>query len=109
MPSHYAAYIKERWGTEVIEDERGFVSFRPAKDGMLIEDIYVIPELRSKGVARHFGEEVTKIAKNRGFSKLYGTVATSAPYSEYNVTSYIKWGFKIANCQNNVIYLVKEI
>jgi GNAT superfamily N-acetyltransferase len=40
------------------------------KAGMYLEDIYVMPKYRNRGIGRAFLEELTEIAKKRGYGRM---------------------------------------
>jgi GNAT superfamily N-acetyltransferase len=107
--SHYAAYVKERWNKEVLENADGFAVYRFLTDGVFIEDIYVTPEKRSTQVAFNFANNIAELARIRGLKKMYGTVCIDAPYTEINLQKYFKYGFRVLNLHHNIINLVKEL
>lgn len=109
MNSLFGEYIKERLNKDIIEDSRGFATYFFINDGVYIEDIYVRPEHRQSGVASQFADEIAKIAKEKGYSKMYGSVAPSARHSTSSLKVLLAYGFELSSATNNAIFLVKEI
>jgi len=111
MKSKYAEYIKERLGKEIYEDARGFATyyFVPHMNACYLEDIYVEPVNRRKGVASLYADVVTEIAKEHGCTKLIGSVVPKTSGATGSLKALLSYGFMLDSCDNNVIYLVKEI
>lgn len=109
MESLFAQYIKEREGKEIVETDWGFATFKPMQDWMYIEDIYIKPSERRSGKASFLADRVTEIAKNRGFSKLLGTVKPSATGSTESMKALLGYGFKLISAESDAIYFEKTI
>ncbi len=107
--SLFADYIKEHSGKEIIEDSCGFATFYVVRDGIYIEDIYVVPSFRKAKHASYYADEITKIAKERGFNKLFGSVRPSANYSTDSLKILLAYGFKLDSSAIDAIAFVKEI
>lgn len=107
--SLYAEYIKENLGKETVESEIGFLTFYEVKDGMYIEDIYVIPEMRKGGAAAKMADKVAEIAKARGLKKLIGSVRPSAKNSTDSLKVLLSYGFKLESSINDGIIFGKEL
>lgn len=98
----------------IIENEWGFAIYSRYKDGIYLEDIYVQPALRKGGLAKEFHEQIIKITRDLGLSKIYGSVVPLVnPRSSTNPTEMVKWMFSqdytIDECLPGVLVLVKEI
>lgn len=107
--SHYAQYIQERAGKSIIENENGFATYVELEDGIYIEDIYVVPEKRNAKVASEFGQKIELIAKELGYKKLFGSVATNVNGTTESIKKLINYGFEFYNCNSDMIYFIKEI
>lgn len=107
--SLYGRYISEREGREILEDERGFATYTFTKDGIYIQEIYVLPEFRQEGVASQYADVIAGIAKANGLSKLFGSVCPSAKGSTASMKVLLAYGFEIESAAINMIYLVKNI
>ena len=103
-------YAQERgFGPRVFEIDGGFATYYLDEDSCYIEDIYVIPSKRNSKVASYMADEITKIAKEKGLSKLYGSVnklAKSAEASRKVLTSY---GFSKIDEDEELEWYLKEI
>lgn len=109
MESLFGKYIKERNNKEIIENEKGFMTYYFVDDACYIEDVYVLPEYRRSRLCVNFGEEVEKIAKEKGCKKLYGSVVPSAPYSTINLMGLLNFGWKLDSSAINFILVVKDL
>lgn len=112
--SLYAEYLKHNGLKSIVENEWGFATYSPYKDGIYLDDIYVQPGVRNGGLARDFHDQVVQITKNLGFKKIYGSVVPAVnPKSSTNPTKMVKWmfsqGYTIDECLPGVLVLVKEI
>lgn len=107
--SLYASYIKERLGKHIIESDYGFATYSFTPDGIYIEDVFVSQAFRKSGLAVEFEVEITKIAKEKGLSRLYTSVAVDTPDCSENLARLIKHGAKLKLAKDNTIYVVKEI
>lgn len=107
--SLYAEYVREREGKFVVENDKGFATYLFVNDGCYIEDIYVAKEYRKNGQAAEFADEIAKIAKQKGVSKLYGTVAPQANGATESLKVLLAYGFKLHSSNQNLILMVKDI
>lgn len=110
----YAQYIKERGNKHIVENEWGFATYSAYKDGMCIEDIYVVPGLRKGGIAKEFHDQIVEKVKEMGFKKIYNCVAPSVNQNtQTNPTGMVKWmfsqGYSLDECFNGVLILSKDI
>jgi hypothetical protein len=108
--SHYADYIKEREGYDMIEGEHGFASFLfVTPDICYIRDIYIIPQSRKTKEALALAEEISKIAKERGAKLLRGSVCVGTQGDTNSMRVLLSYGFKLKHVDQNMIYLDKEL
>lgn len=107
--SHYANYRRERENAIVVEDEFGFAAAVEHGEYMYIDEIYVDPKNRRSNIAFNYADEITKIAKERGFKKLLGSVDPKAIGSTVSMKVLLAYGFKLLTVENELIYLCKEI
>jgi GNAT superfamily N-acetyltransferase len=109
MLSNFGAYILEREGKYIIEDERGFLTYTYLPEYVYIEDVYVRPEYRKQGVASEWADRVCAEAKSKGYSKLLGTIKTKAKTSTESMATLIAYGLRIYSSDTEAIYLTKDI
>lgn len=107
--SLYGDYIKEREDKEIIEDQYGFATFVFLPEHCYIVDIYVKPEFRKQNIASKYADQITVMARERGYSKLLGSVAMKAHGVTTSLRVLLAYGFKLQESNADMIYLVKEI
>lgn len=107
--SLYANYIKEREGLSIIENDKGFVTYKISKPVIFIQDLYVAPEFRRTGAATEFGDAVVKIGKENQCSILRGDVCPTATGASEAMLFQLNYGMKISNSNQDIISLWKEI
>ena len=72
--SLYADYLKEREDTNILEDTRGFATYKITGEECYIIDIYVAPIHRGNGMTKYYSDKIGELAKELGCSFLSGTV-----------------------------------
>jgi predicted GNAT family acetyltransferase len=108
--SLYADYLKERTNDQIIESEKGFATYRFLNDkSVYIVDLYVKPEFRKQGVASDFSAIIMERAKERGCTKMIGSVVPSAHGSTESVKVLFAHGMRIESCTNDFVLFSKEI
>lgn len=108
--SLYAEYLKERTKDEITEGDWGFITYRFTDEKTCyIVDIYVIPELRKQGVASDKAAIVMGLAKERGCTKLLGSVVPSTKGSTDSLKVLLAYGMRLDSCTNDFILFSKEI
>ncbi len=107
--SLFSEYIKERGGKEIVESDKGFATYYYVNDGCYIEDIYVKEEFRKSGEASRLANEISEIAKSKGYKMLYGTVCPSANGSTSSLKVLLAYGFSLDSSMNNLIVMKKEL
>ena len=107
--THFAEYIKERQGKEIIEDENGFATYYYVGPDCYIEDIYVTPEKRKSGVASLYANEIAKIAIEKNCLNLIGSVKPSANGSTESLKVLLAYGFKLHSATEDFIWFKKKL
>lgn len=67
----YKRYLKERENLDVIENYGGFLLYKFENNHCFVNDCYVIPELRKKGVAREFIELVKNQCRQKDIKIIF--------------------------------------
>lgn len=108
--SFYADYIAEHTHGEVIETDRGFVTyvFTP-ENTCYIQEIYVAPRYRKSGAGGDFLAQIEGLAKQRGCKKVLGSVVPSAKGSTISLKVLLAVGFKLESSSADFILMNKEI
>ena len=108
--SLYGDYIKERANKGIVENDKGFATYAFFQDGSVyLEDIYVVPEHRKSGVATELANEVARIAKEKGCTKMIGSVVPSAQNSTASLFVLISYGMRLKSSSNDFIVFEKEL
>lgn len=108
--SHYADYLRERTTDEIIESQNGFATYRFTDERTVyIVDLYVAPIARKLKVASQFADQIVSIAKERGCSRLLGSVVPSTRGSNDSLRVLLGYGMRLDSCTNDFILFSKEI
>lgn len=108
--SLYADYIQEREDKEIIENDKGFATFKCFENGeCYLQDIYVIPVERKNNVATQMADKVVEIARERGCKLLVGSVCTDDKYATRNMKVFLAYGMQIYKTAGTMIFLKKDI
>ncbi len=107
----YADYLRERSHDEIIETASGFVTYRflPDEKTVYIVDIFVIPEDRKSKMASLMADGIVKIAKDRGCSKLVGSVVPSMKNSTLSMKVLLGYGMSLESATADFIIFKKDI
>lgn len=110
MSSMYAQYLIERTDDHIIEDERGFVTYRYLNEKQCyIVDIFVLPEHRDMGVASSLADRVAAEARSLGRTELVGTVIPSAKAATASLMVLLAYGMVLDSATVNLIAMKKGI
>lgn len=113
MSSMHAEYVKERLGDDILEGEKGFLTYRFIKDGetdaLYIVDLYVRPDFRQTRVASEMADQVVTYAKNKNCKTLLGTVSPSAKNATESLKVLLGYGMKLHSCDKDMIVFRKDI
>jgi len=108
--SLYGDYLKERLGDEIIETEQGFATYRfPDPLTCYVVDIYVKPEFRTQSVATGIADLIVEIAKQKGCSRLLGSVVPSTKGSTTSLRVLLGYGFSLDSSTQDFILFRKDI
>lgn len=108
--SMYGAYLKERLGDDIIENEKGFATYRfVGEDTVYVIDVYVHPDFRKQGVASDFSDTIMEIGKKRGCTKMITSVVPSPNGSTNSIRAIIAYGFELDSAANGFILFKKDI
>lgn len=109
MSSLFAEYIKERENFEIIEDEKGFATYRITNQECFIGDMFILKEFRGGKSFIDLISQITDIAKTHGCKILTATVRTWDQGKEHSLSSTFKLGFKILKAEQGIVLVGKEI
>lgn len=110
MSSHYAKYIEEKTVKSIIETDDGFVTYGfPDPNTVYIEDVYIIPERRQSHLATELADKVLSIAKERGCTRMLGSVIPSNKNSTVSLKVLIAYGMELQSSSNDFILFSRSI
>ena len=109
--SLYAKYLTERTNDRILEIGHGFATYRllPEQKAAYIIDIFVDSDFRKAGSAAQMADEIAKIAKKEGCTKLLGSVVPSAKNSTISLKVLLAYGMTLQSSTNDFIIFEKEI
>lgn len=108
--SLYADYVKEILQRFSIEYDYGFITYEfMDEDKIYICDGYVIPSLRSKGLATELADQVSVLGRAANKKYLVSSVNTLIRNSKISHAWHKKYGMKVFRIDRDFIYYIKEI
>lgn len=107
--SLYAQYMEELDGTQFIEYDWGFVSFKDINGRFYIEDVFIVKDRRGEDLWAELLSQLIELAKDGGYKEIYGSVVPSRKNATWMTKYLFKLGFKIHSSQENLIFFIKEI
>lgn len=111
----YARYLREREGKEIMEHEHGFTIYGyncvPGIDfpHVYIQDNYVEPAHRKKGIAKQMADKICAQAKAGGFRVLLGSVDGNAKGAHESMLVLLAYGMKLHAISGTTAWFTKEI
>ncbi len=109
--SLYAEYLKEKSNDEIIENERGFASYRYLNEGksVYIVDIYIVLNARKTGAASAMADLIVNEAKKKGCIELLGTVVPSSKNSTDSLKVLLGYGMSLQSSSQDLVVFRKDI
>lgn len=103
-------YHEEREGKLYLSNPHGFAFYKFEHDYCYITDIYVEPEFRKENIASKIADEITVIAKDKGYKFLVGSTDIRAKGHKVSMLSLLHYGFEAFRItDNSIIFYKKEI
>lgn len=110
MSSMYKDYIEEQLANRfVYETDYGFMTYNKIEDVLQLEEIYILPQMRRKGLASKFYDEAEKIGKELKCSYLKGSIIIGTNNAEQSMQCLLKNKFKLYYSNGIIIYLKRDI
>lgn len=108
--SIWADYLKERTGAQVLETQWGFLVFHFEEPKIcFIDDIYVLPHLRQKGLGRSLADRLKTLARERECNTLAAQVIPIAQGSTEALKAILAYGFRLVSAENGRIILRMDL
>jgi GNAT superfamily N-acetyltransferase len=105
----YKEYLKEREGTELVEGDFGFATYKIDGKVCYIKDLYIVPEKRKLGLASKIADDICALAKQNGCDRLLGSVSLEDPNADANSRVLTAYGMKMFKTVDSMVYFTKEI
>lgn len=109
IPSLWARYKAEICEVKFLEKEFGFVGYSILDKVLHIEDVYVIPEMRSVSVTRDLLEEMEQIGRTSGCETFIGHVDVVGKTAAASLQWQLHLGFVPFSAENGRIWLKRAI
>ena len=110
MSSMYKEYIEEQLPNRfVYENEHGFLTYNKNDTVLRLEEIYIKPEYRRKGLATSFYNKMEEIGKELKCTELMGSIIIGTNNSEGSMMCLLKNKFKLYYTDGTMIYLHRTI
>lgn len=74
-----------------------------------IEELYVIPSARKTRVASEMADKVADIARERGITKMIGSVSLARKNADANLRVLRHYGMRLMAAQGDTVWVVKEL
>lgn len=108
--SLYAEYVRERTDDQIIENDKGFATYRFVDNNtVFILDIYIRPDFRKYGEASNIADNIVEIAKKRGCTTLLGGVVPSTKNSTISLKVLLGYGMTLKYSNVDFICFEKAI
>lgn len=96
-------YIQERAGQELIENEAGFIIYKPFKDYCFVTTLYVREDCRRQG---HGKAMVLELLKKYG--RVTGTVDLHTNTANQTLAAFLAGGAKVERADGDILYMAIE-
>lgn len=105
----YAKYCQETGVKQILETGAGFATYHFLPNECYIEDIYVLPEFRTKQAASDLADQIAAIAKAKGYKHLTGSVNTKIKDPTTSMKVLLAYGFKFLRADQHAVWFVKDL
>ena len=111
--SLYGDYIKERIGREIIEDDKGFVTYCFPSDYndevIYLVDMYVVPEARGDNYCSTLADKVAEIGRENDCKMIMTSLCVDARNWEISEKVITKYEFVESKRSDNMVFYIKEL
>lgn len=105
----FAKYLEETSYKRVFETDKGFFVYQINGKEFYVQEVYVEPEYRKSGIASDFDKEAVKLAKEFECEYIKGSIVPTSKGATDSMKFQLALGYKLAYCDRDIIYLVKNI
>ena len=108
--SFYADYIRETTFGDIVETEKGFATYVfPDAQTCYIKDIFISKPYREQGAASDISAVIEDLARQKGCTRLLGSVIPSARGSTASLKVLLAYGFRLVSSQPDFILFEKDL
>lgn len=108
--SMFEAYVNEREGALLLKHEHGFGIYKDLEGPYAyLQDVYVVPEHRQRGVGRSIVGMALQQAKKSNKTTLLTTTDISTAGATQSAISILKVGFNFFKLEETLIWYSMEI
>ncbi len=108
--SLFGIYVQETMGFDIIENEKGFITYKFLEnDDCYVDHLFIHPGFRQSGEGTALGLQITTLAKDAGCKRLVANVNTKFKYPTQAIKAFLAFGFKIDFAIKDFICISKEI
>jgi hypothetical protein len=105
----FEKYMKERQNADIVQDERGFIFYRIQSNECYIVEMFVDEPFRKTKAAHELMEIVELLAVDCQCKFLTANIHLDDKGCNRALRAAFKYGFKLAQANNNIIFIVKEL
>jgi ribosomal protein S18 acetylase RimI-like enzyme len=105
----FAAYVEEREGATLLRHAHGFGIYKPLGDFGYLQDVYVLPEYRQRGVGRDIVAKGLELCRKSNKKALLTTTDATANGASESALAILRSGFKIYKVETNAIWYIMEL
>lgn len=111
----YAHYLKETQNKEMLETPHGFLTYGfncvpgAGFPHVYIEELWVDPEYRKSHVAATMADRVASIARERGITKMLGSVSLDRKGADANLEVLKRYGMRLFAAHDQTIFTIKDL
>lgn len=105
----YARYIGEREGSQIIENENGFITYKINGEECFLVDMYVRMEVRRSGEGRKLLNELIKIAKGHECKFISANIYTVDHGATNTLKAALISGFELLSAKNECVTILLNL
>jgi ribosomal protein S18 acetylase RimI-like enzyme len=111
----YAAYLLETQSKHMLETPHGFLTYGfncvpgVSFPHCYVEDIWIKPEHRKEHHAARMADKVADIARERGVTKMLGSVSLCRKNADANLEVLKHYGMRLFAAHEQTIFTIKDL
>ena len=111
MKSNYGLYIEEREGIDILEDGKGFATFKhiTERKELYISDVFIRKEYRKENRAAGYFDELTEMAKELECEYLLTHVDPETNGWELSQRALTGYGFRETVTVDSLVFFRKDL